>query len=51
MQYKYIRTRFGKINVDYYHRLEKALLEDIDHYFWKAPEMPLMSMAFILYRC
>ena len=35
MQYKYIRTRFGKINVDY---------------FWKAPEMPLMSMAFILYR-
>ena len=20
------------------------------HYFWKAPEMPLMSMAFILYR-
>ena len=33
MQYKYIRTRFGKINVDYYHRLEKALLEDIDALF------------------
>ena len=33
MQYKYIRTKFGKINVDYYHRLEKALLEDIDALF------------------
>ena len=50
MQYKYIRTRFGKINVDYYHRLEKRFLKTLMHYFWKAPEMPLMSMAFILYR-
>ena len=43
MQYKYIRTRFGKINVDYYHRLEKALLEDIDALFLEGSREPLTN--------
>ena len=29
---------------------KKRFLKTLMHYFWKAPEMPLMSMAFILYR-
>ena len=33
MQYKYIRTRFGKINVGLLSPAGKALLEDIDALF------------------
>ena len=29
---------------------KKRFLKTLMHYFWKAPEMPLISMAFILYR-
>ena len=30
MQFRYIKSRFGRISVDYYHRLEKSLLGDLD---------------------
>ena len=33
LSYKYIRFRFGRISVDYYHRLERSLLNDIDAVF------------------
>ena len=33
LQYKYIKFRFGRIGVDYYHRLERSLLDDIDAVF------------------
>ena len=33
LQFKYIHSRFGKISVDYYHRLEKSLLGDLDAVF------------------
>lgn len=33
LQFKYIKFRFGRISVDYYHRLERSLLGDIDAVF------------------
>lgn len=31
--YQYLRCRFGRINVNYYHRLEKSLIEDLQAVF------------------
>lgn len=33
LQFRYIKSRFGRISVDYYHRLEKSLLEDLEAVF------------------
>ena len=33
MSYRYMRVRFGRINADYYRRLEKYLYEDLNAIF------------------
>ncbi|MGO5052965.1 V-type ATP synthase subunit I [Lachnospiraceae bacterium LCP25S3_G4] len=33
LQYKYVKFRFGRVSLDYYHKLEKYIYEDLDVIF------------------
>ena len=51
MGYRYMRVRFGRINVDYYRRLEKYLYEDLKAVFLEGVRNETMCTAAICGKC
>ena len=50
LRYRYMIVRFGRVSLDYFHKLEKYLFDDLNAVFWKDQEMKIMYMDATLRR-
>lgn len=46
--YQYMKVRFGRVNVEYYQKLEKYLFDDLNAIFWRESGMKIMCTDAIL---